>query len=104
MTPLTESEGTMASSVETFRAQLGALLTTEDRKMYDAEVKRYGHGNGFRIGLFLQAADDCAELVAAGSSQSDAFRECFTPTRETHRIARKLGLPVDAHRGRWVDA
>ena len=58
--------------------------------------------NPYALRLYLEAADDCAAMVAEGSSCSEAFAECFTPSRDMHAVARKLALPLDVERGQWV--
>ena len=57
--------------------------------------------NRFALAIYLQAADSCAEMVDSGITQVTAFTDCFTPCREMHGIAKRLGLALDVDRGQW---
>lgn len=80
-----------------FGGRLGHYVTEQDIKA----SKRKGY-NPYALGIMLGAAHDCEAAVAAGTSEAAAFADHFTPTRENHTMARRLGLALDVQRGRWV--
>ncbi len=65
------------------------LLTELDRR----NSKRMDH-NPNALGLYFEAAE--------GVTDAKSFSEAFTPSGPMHTIAKKLGLGLDVHRGRWV--
>lgn len=71
-------------------------ITAQDRK--DSTKKNY---NPYALALMFGAADECMATIAEGQTPEYAFREHFTPTRENHGIAKRLGLKLDVQRGRW---
>jgi hypothetical protein len=86
----------------TFHDKLIHELTALDQKECTAELKRRFVVNIYRLGHYFNAATACDEEIAAGKTESEAFAECFVPTRGMHRVARNLGLALDVERGRWV--
>jgi hypothetical protein len=84
-------------------ALIGRYLTELDERESLAEVKRYGRANIYRLGHYLAAAEDVRDRVRLGESFTVAFTRAFGPTRGTHWVARKLGLPIEVDRGEWVD-
>lgn len=87
-----------AFMAQPFDFKLAHELTQLDIK----ESARERRVNVYRLGHYLAAKDRAVELVAQGKSESEAFAECFTPTRGMHGIAERLGLALDVDRGRWV--
>lgn len=79
-----------------FRDKLISELTQSD--MRQSTKKGY---NRFALGIYFQAADSCIELINKGATQETAFTECFTPCREMHKVAKRLGLRLDVDRGQW---
>ncbi len=83
-----------------FESALPMALAHLDR----VQSARDKHWNRYFIGLALRASDDVLADVAAGMSKADAFAEGFTPSREMHRVAKWLDLPLRVDRGQWVQA
>lgn len=80
-----------------FRAKLVSEIIQMDTK---AATKK-GH-NPYAIGIYLRAVDSCMEMIAGGETEQNAFCEIFTPSREMHQIAKKIGLHLTVERGNWV--
>lgn len=88
------------------RLRLRHELIEDDKR----QAKRERVPNIYRIGHYLKALDDCEagadSLTMNGHSElrawSEAFADTFMPTRDMHRIARKLGLLLDVERGQWI--
>lgn len=80
-----------------FGRKLAHLVTEQDR----AASKRRGY-NPYALGIMLGAAHECEAAVTAGERPEVAFAEHFTPTRENHTMARKLGLLLDVQHGQWI--
>jgi hypothetical protein len=84
---------------------IGMYLTELHDREYKQELKRYGHANMYRLGHYLGAAQRVRERVVNGGEDfATAFTREFTPTRGTHWVARKLQLPLDVDRGKWVSS
>ncbi len=79
-----------------FRTKLVSELIASDQRQ---STKR--NYNKFALGIYLQAADRCDEMVKSGVSQVTAFTEVFTPCREMHCVAKKLGLILGVDHGQW---
>jgi hypothetical protein len=59
------------------------------------------HWNRYFLGLALQSLDGFEDdAVRVGTAR--AFADRFTPCREMFGVARKLDLPLEVDRGRWV--
>ncbi len=69
--------------------KLVMAITTQDRR--DSKKKWY---NIYALPQMLKAAE--------GVEDEQGFMDSFTPTRQNHGIAKKLGLKLDVQRGRWV--
>ncbi len=69
--------------------KLVMAITTQDRR--DSKKKWY---NIYALPQMLKAAQ--------GVEDEQGFMDSFTPTRQNHGIAKKLGLKLDVQRGRWV--
>lgn len=83
-----------------------ALLVSElDLRERAQEEKRGLRVNIYRIGHYLGAVNSIREDVLATVPAHrfiDAFKDSFNPTRGLHGVAKKLGLPLDVERGRWI--
>jgi hypothetical protein len=86
------------------RAGLISALTQEDIKRSQKAIAKGRWDNPHAIAIELEAADRVDERVRKGEDPSSAFADEFNPTRENHRIARKLGLDLTIERGRWESA
>ncbi len=84
-----------------FRARLANHMTTIDRKECERERKR-GRPNIYRLGILLNAVAECVAAIEGGEAPALAFADHFTATRENHKAAVALGLPLDVERGRWI--
>jgi hypothetical protein len=78
-----------------------SLITQADERDRKRALKRQSQGktsyhNIHALPLMFKAADKVKDNDAA------TFAAAFTPTRSNHPIAKKLGLPLDVQRGRWV--
>ena len=58
-------------------------------------AKRESHVNIYRLGILLKAAQDVADAVSDGIEPIKAFAQCFTPNRDTNRIAKSFGWDID---------
>lgn len=104
--PLTETR-----DLERLEAALLHAITELDRAEERREVKRGVRVNLHRIGIYLSAKqsmlEDVHARIAKGVAVRDAFRACliehFCPTREFHRFTKRVGLPLDVQRGRWIN-
>jgi hypothetical protein len=85
-------------------AMIGMYLTELDAREGKQEVKRCGRANLYRLGHYLGAAQRVRDRVAQGTDFATAFTREFIPTRGTHWVARKLELPLDVDRGKWVSS
>ena len=83
--------------MQDFRTRLVSELTQSDVR----QSKRPESYNRYALALYMGAAEECVNLVKKGACEVTAFTECFTPTREMHRVARNLGLVVSVDRGQW---
>ena len=79
-----------------FRDKLISELTQSDQRQ---SIKAGYNRNA--LAIYLNAADTCCEMVDKGATQETAFMEVFTPCREMHKVAKKLGLILDVERGQW---
>lgn len=82
---------------EQFRNKLVHEITAVDRK--NSTKKGY---NPYALGIMFGAVDSMFEEIANGQSYESAFQEHFTPTRDNHGIAKRLGLNLDVQRGQWI--
>ena len=90
-----------ADELTAFRARLSMAMTEIDRKECERESRR-GRPNLFRLGILLGAVSATADNIRDGWEPAKAFAGNFTPTKENHKAAQTLGLPLDVQRGRWV--
>ena len=81
-----------------FKSKLVSQLIQSD----DRQSKRPESYNRYALGMYLRAADECAELVDNGTAPEKAFSDIFNPTREMHRVAKCLGLSLDVQKGQWI--
>lgn len=79
------------------RIQLVNEITEQDIR--DSRKKSY---NRYALGIMLNAANECIEEIEAGENAESSFSDHFTPTRENHGIAKRLGLKLDVQNGRWI--
>lgn len=84
------------------RDKLVSLLTQLDAKQAQQEMRAGRRVNIYRIGIYLEAANDFDALMRKGKAAEAAYAEVFTPSRPMHGIAKKLGLALDVDRGQWV--
>lgn len=91
-----------ATELATFRARLVSALTDADKREEARERKAGQRVNIYRMGHYLMAVDSVCEAIAEGLEPARAFARGFNPTRDMHRVAKTLGLPLDVHRGQWV--
>ena len=87
-----------------FASRLTSALIAADRKESAAEVKAKRRPNVYRLGHYLHAAELTQIALETGASQTEAFVEHFTATREMHSVARQLGLAIGVQAGRWMVA
>lgn len=73
-------------------------LTRLDREM---SAKPRAQWNPYFLGIALTSLQD-VEKEMLGAVPEEIFREAFTPSREMHRVARRLGLALDVDRGQWI--
>ncbi len=57
--------------------------------------------NPYFLGIALRTLAEVEDEMPK-ATDLEVFTATFTPTRETHKIAKKLGLPLDVDRGQWV--
>ena len=81
-----------------FRTKLISELTQLDAR----EARRDPRPNPYRLGIYMNAAQDVIDSIADGATMEDAFADVFTPSRGMHTVARRLGLRLDVERGNWV--
>jgi hypothetical protein len=75
-------------------------LTALDEKKRSRRSKSW---NPYFLGIVCRdALPALEEDLANGRTEAEAFAFAFTPAREMHTVARKLGLGLDVDRGRWV--
>jgi hypothetical protein len=78
-------------------------VLSEVTQLDERKRRQRGPWNPYFLGIVcrdaLPAIDECLEQ---GMSEAEAFAEAFTPSREMHSVARRLELPLDVDRGRWV--
>ena len=83
----------------TFSQKVLHELTALDEK----KRARDKHWNRYFLGIVCRdALPRIEEDMANGVSEVEAFAGAFTPAREMHAVARKLGLGLEVDRGRWV--
>lgn len=85
----------MTQDAQNFRKRLGIALV-------DVTAQSKGRVTVSALALMLEAADDAAAMVAEGATPEAAFAEVYTPTRDMHKVARRLDLDVDVDHGRWT--
>ena len=94
---------TGGDNVITDRHTIMVMAVTDwDRKESAREVKAGRRENIYRIGIYFKAIEDIEADVVSGVPFVKAFCDGFTPTRQAHALARKLGLAIDVQRGQWV--
>ena len=82
---------TAAWDAQPLEVRLIHELTELDRRL----SKRPGHNQSpYALGHYFRAAE--------GVTDSDSFAAAFTPTREMHGVAKRLGLHLDVSFGRWM--
>ncbi len=92
-----------AEQLTLFRARLASAMTEQDVKETERERKRRNVPNVYRLGHLLRAVEQtCEDIAEEGITAELAFADNFTPSRENHAVARKLGLALDVQRGHWV--
>lgn len=75
----------------------------EMTRLDERKRARDPHWNRYFLGILCRdALPAIAEGLAAGMTEEEAYADAMTPTRETHAVARRLGLALDVNRGRWV--
>lgn len=82
----------------TFRDNLVSELTQLDERKRRTDNKTW---NCHFLGLALQAIHG-VEQDSDNQTNEELFTNAFTPSREMHRVAKKLGLRLDVDRGQWV--
>jgi BRCA1 C Terminus (BRCT) domain len=97
-------EGRLYPGGPTFRDRLISELTQMDeRELKRTKGSRAKGYNPYALAIMFRSVQENFDpAIARGASPEEAFMEAFTPTRQTHGVAKKLGLGLDVDRGKWV--